>query len=295
MSPLVLPRGMVQSIDRVADPQRHPGLQLDKFNIPGDQQAQKAALDKVCRIPGNSGLLASLGQRREQVLRVLPGASVSCLRTTGPLTLHLARVSALENAGLCLHPVYGFAYLPGSGLKGMGRAYAETVWLPTQTDQQQAWRQIEDVFGWAANPDRRQQISDPDWPQIESSSGNIVFHDAWPTAWPPLIVDTVNNNHPEYYHNDDDDHPPGDWENPVPVYFLTVEPGTTFSFALSKRSSDVPDELLDLARQWLVGALCHLGAGAKTNAGYGAFRPGGDVDASVTTAPSARSSKPRSN
>lgn len=26
------------------------------------------------------------------------------------------------------------------------------------------------------------------------------------------------------------------------------------------------------AREWLTGALCHLGAGAKTNAGYGAFR-----------------------
>ena len=30
---------------------------------------------------------------------------------------------------------------------------------------------------------------------------------------------------------------------------------------------------MDQARQWLLGALCHLGAGAKTNAGYGSFRP----------------------
>ena len=50
--------------------------------------------------------------------------------TTGPLTLHLVRASALENAGICLHPLYGFVYLPGTGLKGMARAYAETVWLP---------------------------------------------------------------------------------------------------------------------------------------------------------------------
>ena len=38
--------------------------------------------------------------------------------TSGRLTLHLARASALENAGLCLHPLYGFTYLPGTGLKG---------------------------------------------------------------------------------------------------------------------------------------------------------------------------------
>src|SRR5207248_7881050 len=48
--------------------------------------------------------------------------------TAGPLTLHLSRASALENAGLCLHRVYGFAYLPGTGLKGTARAYAAQVW-----------------------------------------------------------------------------------------------------------------------------------------------------------------------
>src|SRR5581483_6165314 len=98
----------------------------------------------------------------KRLLGKLPGACFFSSTTTGPLTLHLARASALENAGICLHPLYGFASLPGSALKGMARAYAETIWLPTQTDQKQAWRQIEDVFGWAPNPDRRQQINDPD-------------------------------------------------------------------------------------------------------------------------------------
>ena len=291
MSQLVLPQSTVRLINGSADNHRHPGLQLDKFSVPGDQQAQKAALDKVCRIPGDSALLASLIQRRKQTLDTLPGASAFCCETTGPLTLHLSRASALENAGICLHPLYGFAYLPGSGLKGMARAYAETIWLPTRTDQKPAWRQIEDVFGWAPNPDRRQQIrdenhpakvrrkhdDDPESPEIKASSGNIVFHDAWPTQWPKLIVDIVNNHHPEYYQHDDD-HAPGDWENPVPVYFLAVKPGTTFTFALSKRRADAPDESPNLARQWLLGALSHLGAGAKTNAGYGAFKPASDTE-----------------
>jgi CRISPR-associated protein Cmr6 len=218
--------------------------------------------------------------------------------TTGPLTLHLARASALENAGICLHPLYGFAYLPGSGLKGMARAYSETVWLPAQPNQKQAWRQIEDVFGWAPNPDRKEQIKDPkhpaelrrendidpESPEIKASSGSIIFHDAWPESWPQLIVDIVNNHHPEYYQHDDNNHPPGDWENPVPVYFLAVNPGATFIFPLAKRRADVANELLDLARQWLLGALCHLGAGAKTNAGYGAFQHAGDVPPATVSA-----------
>ncbi len=67
-----------------------------------------------------------------------PGPCDGGRRPSGPLTLHLARASALENAGLCLHPIYGFAFLPGTGLKGLARAYAETVWLPSQTDPAEA-------------------------------------------------------------------------------------------------------------------------------------------------------------
>ncbi len=289
MMTLILPRSTLDLIEAVQPEDRHPGLQLDKLSVPGDQTAQKRALEDVCRSLGDDNLLEAMGNRRQQMLHALPGFCTFSCKTIAPLTLHLSRASALENAGICLHPIYGFAYLPGSGLKGMARAYAETVWLPAQTDQKHAWRQIEDVFGWAPNPDRirqvkdpahpahirRQNENDPKSPEIKASSGNIVFHDAWPESWPALFVDIVNNHHPEYYQAEPDDnaHPPGDWENPVPVYFLAVRPGVTFTFALTKRHADVPNELVELARLWLLGALCHLGAGAKTAAGYGAFQP----------------------
>lgn len=288
---LVLPKSTVDLIGKVADGHRHPGLQLDKFSVPGDQKVQKTALDEVRSIPGDSALLDALIARRQHTMGSLPGAHAFSCTTTGPLTLHLSRASALENAGLCLHPIYGFAYLPGSGLKGMARAYAETVWLPTQTDQEEeAWRRIEEVFGWAPGSDRGKDwkpANIPERPKDDNARvGCVVFHDAWPAAWPPLIVDIVNNHHPAYYQAapDDNAHPPGDWENPVPVYFLAVKPGTTFDFPLSKRRADVSDDLLTLARQWLLGALCHLGAGAKTNAGYGAFKPADRVDEAMRSA-----------
>ena len=66
---------------------------------------------------------------------------------------------------------------------------------------------------------------------------------------------------------------PGDWESPITVSFLAIGPGHTFCFALSKRRGDVSDDLLEHARQWLLGALVHEGAGAKTAAGYGGFKP----------------------
>ncbi len=286
---LVLPESTVRLIS--SNQVQHPGLQLDKYSIPGDQQAQKTALDAVCRVSGDSSLLKNLLARRQAMLKALPGGGWFACTTMGPLTLHLARAAALENAGICLHPIYGFAYLPGSGLKGLARAYAETVWLPAQSDQSAAWRQIEDVFGWAPNPDRRQQVAnsyhpasvrrqddtDPKSPEVKAACGNIVFHDAWPERWPRLLVDIVNNHHPEYYQAAQVQHPPGDWEDPVPVYFLAVAPGETFTFPLSKRHHAVADDLLELARTWLLGGLCHLGAGAKTNTGYGAFKPAEDA------------------
>ncbi len=59
----------------------------------------------------------------------------------------------LENAGICLHPIHGFPYLPGTGLKGLARAYAETVWKPAQADANAAQAEIERVFGKVAGTD----------------------------------------------------------------------------------------------------------------------------------------------
>ncbi|HQU45168.1 MAG TPA: hypothetical protein PK867_20300, partial [Pirellulales bacterium] len=186
---LVLPERTVALLQRLGIRDRHPGLQLDKFSAVGDQSRQKDALCDACAALGDVSLLAALAQRWRAAWSVLPGATSLRATTAGPLTLHLARASALENAGICLHPVYGFAYLPGSGLKGMARAYAETVWLPAQADRPAAWRQVEDVFGWAPNPDRSEKIKDKGHParprreepgnpksaEIRSSSGAIVF------------------------------------------------------------------------------------------------------------------------
>ncbi|MEW6263970.1 MAG: type III-B CRISPR module RAMP protein Cmr6 [Thermodesulfobacteriota bacterium] len=261
----------------------HAGLVLDKYSFRySDQELARGILDQVIQVNNTSKLFYdAFLQRWLSFLESSSALTFQC-RTIGPLTLHLARASALENAGICLHPIYGFVYLPGSGLKGMARAFAETVWLPAQSDKKSAGWRIEDVFGWAPNPERKEKIKnniveqrweregDPASPEIKAHAGSIVFHDAWPEKWPKLILDIVNNHHMKYYQGED---APGDWENPTMVSFLTIDSGNAFTFAFSKRRSDIPDHLLSLVKEWLTGALCHLGAGAKTAAGYGAFEP----------------------
>ncbi len=260
----------------------HPGLTLDKFsiqNIPGwDSNKQKTALLNLVSLSGKEEFLESLLKHRDKTLKAL-GAEEWNMDTAGPFSLHLSRGSALENAGLCLHPLYGFAYIPGTGLKGLARAYAETIWFRSEKeggkDEKELWERIRGVFGWGKDTDQGKDWA-PEGFQKEASdesSGSIRFHEAWPLAWPKLMVDIVNNHHAKYYGSEKETDPPGDWEDPSLNYFLAVREGTPFNFALSKREGDVPDDLLVSAKEWLVSALVHLGAGAKTNAGYGRFKP----------------------
>ncbi len=94
-------------------------------------------------------------------------------------------------------------------------------------------------------------------------------------SWPRLILDVINNHHTKYYQGEDD---PGDWEEPTLVYFLAIGAGEQFEFAISDRRP-ANDDLLETTCGWLRDALTSEGAGAKTAAGYGRFKPVGEAQA----------------
>ena len=285
----ILPQSACKLVNSTPFGKRHPGLQLDKLSSAGEMEDQREALVKVAECIGDDGLLQALIARRHGMLDMI-GARRLNMVTRGPMTLHLSRSGSLENAGIALHPVCGFVHLPGSGIKGLARAWAETVWAPAQPDVEGAWRRIEQVFGWSTGSERHKRDWRPDVVDtpVGSSVGGIVFHDAWPLAWPSVELDVVNNHHADYYDGKDD---PGDWENPRLVYFLAVGAGVEFEFALSARRS-ADDGLLEQAREWLAAALQFEGAGAKTAAGYGRFRV---TDAESEAAPPERLTSARFN
>ena len=250
----------------------HPGLYLDKLlDPPADAEKQKPILEKVCGARANGELLSSLNERRRQALA---GAVAWTGKTQGPLTLHLSRATALENAGIALYPLYGFAYLPGSGLKGLARGWAERVWLEAQPQRLEAVQRIREIFGYAPHSeDGKPWIPSSIQKEDKSGAGAVVFHDAWPCRWPTLFVDVVAVHHPKYYQAVEDQvPPPGDWEDPKPVCFLAVTPGTEFEFAVAPRRLE-DSGLARQAGEWLVAALADWGAGAKTAAGYGRIAP----------------------
>lgn len=246
-----------ENIRKKADLLTHPGLALDKYaesvkrfdsgkiECEADQKRQKRVLDTMVGIsqgPEPQAMWQAYYERQQNVWN-----SLNCerfqMQTIGPLAMHLSRSTALENAGICLHHLYGFPLIPGSGLKGMTRAWASNEGIDLD--------KLDKIFG------------------SQDQAGQIVFYDAIPAEWPLLSVDVVSNHHADYYADKD---APGDWENPNPVYFLTVQAETPFAFALSKAHADVTDDCLVQVSQWLQSALTWAGAGAKTNAGYGLFK-----------------------
>ena len=269
MNELALPRATARLLDEIRLRDRHPGLQLDKFSTAGTQKEQGRQLDDAVRCAGDKELLAELRARRDGVLSALDATRLRAC-AAGPATLHLSRSGTLENAGIALHPVYGFAWLPGTGLKGMTRAWAETVWAAGETDKTAAWRDIRAAFGTASGSERGKAWIPDDAKAFDNpKAGRIVFHDAWPVSWPRLERDIANIHHPKYYRGEG---PPGDWEDPSIISFLAIAAGTEFDFALSDRAP-AGDGLCDRAMEWLRAALAYAGPGAKTAAGYGRFVP----------------------
>ncbi len=88
-----------------------------------------------------------------------------------------------------------------------------------------------------------------------------------------LRVDVLNPHYKQYYENAV---APGDWMNPVPIFFLTIPPKSKFMFAVrfvppsgtptgyASRWKKLMETAFELAFEW-------LGFGAKTAVGYGRF------------------------
>lgn len=194
--------------------------------------------------------------RRAAVAETLGARSVR--RATGSrLAIGLGLPHPTET-GFLFDRLTGCPYLPGSSVKGLLRAAARLVQQDELEGDKDVWSSgLERIFGPEIEPGRMPR------------KGQAVFYDAYPTEWPKLEVDVLTPHYGDYYR--DEDIPPADWQNPVPVPFLTIAAGVSFEFFIRSAKDDFPklETLLATALDW-------LGMGAKRSAGYGVFEPGGD-------------------
>lgn len=198
------------------------------------------------------------------------GATRLDLASTQPLVLGLGLPHPTETA-LLLDRLTGCPYVPGSSLKGVLRraarlAAAGELAVDGHPEAPSYWQQnLDPLFG--------PPIGEGKTP----ATGRAVFYDAFPTAWPALALDVLTPHHGGYYA--DPSQPPGDWEEPIPIPFLTLMRNTRLRFAFGpRRTRSLADEEVAALRHLLLAALDWLGVGGKTaSQGYGTFTPAGSA------------------
>jgi len=236
------------------------GLRIDRLLLCDQSSWELANSSKQRFVPSVNGrrqlafeaeakaALEAYKARWDSVLSVLQGYSVQTftLCAASRVIVGLGAESVLETS-IRLHRIYGFPVIPGSALKGVARAYAKLIEGKDENDPTFA-----EVFG--KSPPKAQ-------------AGKVIFFDAIPanSANLTLELDVMNPHYAPYYQGTA---PPADYHNPVPVFFLTIGPGSAFLFAVASRE----EKLAAQAQKWLIRALTKMGIGAKTVAGYGLWR-----------------------
>lgn len=242
----------------------HVGLWYDKFAdswlLPGEAAGLEGlAFQKqewIARFAGRSDLweapLLDEVVRRQGTLALALGGLVLRLRNRSRFMTGLGRDHPLEN-GFAWHPILGTPYLPGSGLKGVLRA----------------WRRLQREQGAFSAPSDR-LMGEP------GRAGGVAVLDLLPTAPPALVAEIMTPHYGPYYASEGDGVvPPSDWHEPSPIPLLAVEAGQSWQCAVvpvaGPRAPE--DQQWRSLEQELLDALAWLGAGAKTAVGYGVFEP----------------------
>lgn len=240
------------------------GLWFERFFDYGHSNSWKVEADTKSRFLTDLLQTHKLAGSREQIeqhafrqcgLVQALGGNVMAMRAEWHFASGLGNPHPLEN-GLIWHPTLATPYLPGSAVKGLARAWLE------QHDYNPELRRR--LFGTSTK--------EPDGSTFDS--GEIIFFDALPLERVALVQDVMTPHMGDWYAKGDTEPgknstTPADWHNPVPVQFLACK-SIRLMFSVAPRTPN-SGELLPLAKAALKAALEHLGAGAKTAAGYGAF------------------------
>ena len=221
------------------------GLALDRYLLAqvgqGVNPHRQQLYENVAGI-GVPQAYASAYTRWEKLLTRMPGMKTSVIKVTDRMIIGMGDAGVLET-GVTLQQSYGTPYIPGSALKGLARHFLHAV-LHQPLDGEQA----KVLFG------------------DTTTSGYITFYDAWfkpqSADGKPLCLDVITTHHPKYYQQRGEE-PPSDFDDPIPVTFLTAT--GDYLLALAGPTDKWTIFACDLLRQ----ALEEAGVGGKTSSGYG--------------------------
>jgi len=172
---------------------------------------------------------------------------------------------SVYETSMTLHHIYGIPYIPGQAIKGLVRHWVIEEYFDSREAEAIDCDAFRKIFGAEKNKNNPAQ------------SGQVIFYDAMPICPLQIKVDIMNPHYQPYYSKGQ---APGDYHDPNPIFFLTVE-NTEFQFLLGIKAGNKQEinsehlgsgKILDLVIKWLRQALEFKGIGAKTSVGYGYMR-----------------------
>ncbi|MFN3920543.1 MAG: type III-B CRISPR module RAMP protein Cmr6 [Methylohalobius sp.] len=309
-------QGMEATIRMLRERQRNPlpGL-WDKNDF-----AARSAWAGVSELkPRDKERMTALVERQRTHAQGRPNILSLEATAIAPFTTGLGNEHPLENGFAFLWP-YGLPYLPGSGVKGVVRRAAQEL-AQGMWEDDRGWKKLDQPhyrieYGSGKN---RLELSvldvlfgrEPPEGDPNAVRGTLSFWDVIPQIKGDSLMVEIMTPHQSHYYQQKRDRKSGDSTSPHdsgqpnPISFLTVPPGSGFTFyvvcdtqhlaRLTREKLDGAPNLLadDRWKKLTEAAFEHafewLGFGAKTAVGYGTMRPQKNGSKQV----SAESAEPR--
>lgn len=154
--------------------------------------------------------------------------------TTSRLVCGLGSASVLETS-ITLHHIWGITYIPGSSFKGVCREVVFKKLVETKKISEDKLNEFQDKFYGELCVNDSDILAYQLLFGAQNFKGLLLFLDAYPDInnnESIFDLDIMNPHYSRYYSDNEGKIPPGDWENPVPIFFLTVKKGVAFKFTV---------------------------------------------------------------
>jgi len=165
------------------------------------------------------------------------------LSTDTPLVCGLGATHVLETS-LTLHHIWGVPYIPGSSLKGVCRHVVFWKLVEGKSIPENELENFQKKFYGELAIDNEDMLVYQLLFGAQDFKGLLLFLDAYPEfnnnnkskndneSNNIFKLDIMNPHYSKYYGDSTGQTPPGDWENPTPIFFLTVKEGVKFRFVV---------------------------------------------------------------
>ncbi|MDQ3693840.1 MAG: type III-B CRISPR module RAMP protein Cmr6 [Chloroflexota bacterium] len=241
---------------------KNVGLALDRYLEPaGDNDAKadyaKRWSDTVQQpVPK---LYGAAFDRWQAALVTLPNVEARAFQVEGRMIVGIGAASVHETS-IMLSRAYGVPFIPGSALKGLARHYAQRALVAASANPEN-----HDLFdtGGEGEPNAYSILFGH-----QRGAARVHYFDAWYIPAPgqpnsPLHRDVITVHHQKYYGSQGRDGAPWDFDDPVPVPFVSAS--GDYLVAVQGPTPDWARFAADV----LTTALEQWGIGAKTSSGYG--------------------------